>query len=427
MKAAVWDGGARARGGRLLRYTSMSATAQSDAIALRVKLLRGSEGAEIGADGMVVGLTGRAATEQLLQLQDRILDYNSSLHGSSKCEVTLLRRDLGLAEVAREYQPPAGVSLNCFRLTKVPLRRQLADADDVTVTNHRIIKLQGKALADALLRVDDLVVGMDGRRVDGAALVVALRKTSNSLSSIQVLRRCAEHDVNDKALERSSLPNADGNEAKGKTRIAADDLPTRNDGADAAKAGASSSDIAPAGVTAAPTADSSPAAPSTRLIDTASDGTSKFASQSVRLSGPSRRVEGARRMAAADASTLAAFEPLDDKGSIWSDLPGGADETAACPMFDPGSGVWSDVPCEPNEHHSGSNHGGTAAPRSAQSARALLDVMIRQALTTQDDQLLRRLVSAQQSLPASPDQLQVDLSDRDQPRAGARARRFVSL
>ena len=126
-------------------------------------------------------------------------------------------------------------------------------------------------------------------------------------------------------------------------------------------------------------------------------------------------------MAAADASTLAAFEPLDDKGSIWSDLPGVADETAACPMFDPGSGVWSDVPCEPNEHHSGSNHGGTAAPRSAQSARALLDVMIRQALTTQDDQLLRRLVSAQQSLPASPDQLQVDLSDRDQPRAGARA------
>ena len=164
------------------------------AVALRVKLLRGSEGAELDDGGNITAVSGRAATEKLLEVGDCILDH-TALHPSSKCEVTLLRYDEDLATAVQGHgQGNYNDHIPCYRMIKVPLR-SVVEGYEIVVNGLRVKELQGQLLADALLRLDDLIVAVDGARVDSAGLLAALRRKADSMQIFTVLRRCSDYDV----------------------------------------------------------------------------------------------------------------------------------------------------------------------------------------------------------------------------------------
>ena len=395
-------------------------------VALRVKLPRGLDGVEFGpstssAAGavLVTSLSGRGKSDALLQLGDHIYGDASEveqLMSQSKCELTLVREDASLVSSLKSHdmlEARDGSSVPCFRLLKLPLRHE-ADScnnDGIEVNGLRVAGVSGVALADGLICVGDLIVALNGRRVDPSTID---QPTASPMRVFTVLRPCPEFDVPATALVHTVDDKRDALAAALESMdIAVMHAHTDNDVAipvaSVVEVSAAQLPVAsppPADAPLAPAAPSPPAPsppappapppppqqplsqsmPAPSCQDT-SEGLSP--EEPPRAIGPSRRLHDARvatNGATEPAASAIPFEPLK-LGGVWCDLPTG---DGASPVYDPGEGVWSDLPS-----------GSSSRPRRAQTVhttKAALDTMIRQALQASDDALLRRLVAAQQAL-----------------------------
>ena len=393
---------ARSAGGRV--RSRAHSRAMPDAVALRVKLLRGSEGAELDDGGNITAVSGRAATEKLLEVGDCILDH-TALHPSSKCEVTLLRYDEDLATAVQGHgQGNSNDHIPCYRMMKVPLR-SVVEGYEIVVNGLRVKELQGQLLADALLRLDDLIVAVDGARVDSAGLLAALRRKADSMQIFTVLRRCSDYDVRTEVQNKkgSCIPET-VEDVQSASVVDAQDVPTI---ASATKTSSStetsstspkmSSSVKASGSTK--TIGASDVSNSNVQDASSSEQTGRSQAQSRKTVHPPQNASQKTERQTTDDD----FQPFNESCSIWSDIPVCVETSSTvqssrssrenqdghddCRVFDADSGVWSDVACQ-------------AEPAVSQidGRDALLDVMIQQALAKKDDKLLRRLVTAQQVL-----------------------------
>ena len=356
-------------------------------IGLRVKLLRGFDGIDLATMGapLISSLTGRAASDGLLKIGDCAHLSNSELEQlqAKRCEVTFLRQDAALVDAlvehgALEKPSESEKHIRCFRVLKAPVRCEEDGGESgrvgIETSGLRVAAVSGMAVADNMIREGDVIVALDGKRVDAASITSSLSKpTSAPMRVFTVVRACPEHDVSVDALSdavKALWTPAATVEVAATAEVAAV--------APAPTSPANASAMAPA----------EKAAISSRAVVEEPPASTPASTPCVR--GPSRRLQNARASVAP-----VALAPFDADRGVWSDVPPGVD-TAQPAHYDPSAGLWSDVP------------GQSAAPASAAmprgscgSTRAALDCMVRQALAGHDDGLLRRLVTAQHACDAA--------------------------
>jgi hypothetical protein len=364
---------------------------QGVAVSLRLKLLSGSTGAQLNASGIVTSITGQA----MLEMGDCVIDHTTALLPTSKCEVTLLRQDSGLANAAVEHGFGSDSTIPCFRMIRIPLR-SMVEGYEIIVDGLRVQQLQGQPLADGLLQVDDLIVAVNGSRVDKNTLLTSLRKQTSALQVFTILRRASEHDMD---ARKASIQWAKASQDGEQSAIASHQSAIASPSVVESKVASSSVAVEPVAGSDSTEQGGSSNVSQERVsnvapanCDTSASAPPSIAAVPAAVSTPPAPAPASKAPPAPTA--IADFEPLDDVGGVWSDLPSCKSSTkprAACSTgpgtaFDNGSGMWSDVPK------------GDAHPNVDDARIALLDVMIRQALASKDDMLLRRLVSAQQAL-----------------------------
>lgn len=415
------------------------------AVALRVKLPRGlddtnleppSTSTSTEGEVVVIGLCGRAAKDALLQVGDRIqMDATQlkQLRDQRKCEVTLVRDDATLMNALRSHgmlDKRNGDAVPCFLLLKLPLRHEAERSDDLETDGLRVTAVHAMALADALIHVGDLIVGLNGQRVDRTTITSALgRPTAAPMRVFTVLRPCPQHDVPfaTSTNEPTDPPKHDSLAAalqRMDEAVALADSAAVHaaDAVDAMNKEAPPAAATPNPVPAPPPPSSAPHLPNAFMAEDekAHNKTVRTAravaleveaearlflesvasqiagvndtEESPALSAPAlstlalseaptseleeapspHKVGPSTRLYRAKATTLAAtsFEPLKREG-VWSDLPD--DDTDSNGVYDSNAGVWSDVPL-----------GATSrAPRTAvgtvQMTNAALDTIIKQA------------------------------------------------
>ena len=429
---------------------------------LRVKLVRGCDGVDLGAtSGVIVALNGRARTEGTLQVGDTLVDPPPAA-SRSKCEVTVLRDDAALRETLLVHgmlRDDGGAA--CFRLLKVPVQHGDTSSSDgathlgIEADGLHVQSLTGKVRTDALIAAGDIITAVDGKRATSESLQELLRKpTAMPFRLLSVLRKCDEHALSALELERccaradgSALSasaderccaQADGGDADGASSAGRRDGPDHCDelATDELQRRTADGPPKPLEDAAAYTKGGHVARPASgHRYDVQGGCTTEVATglqaglalgEEARLAkvsseayasgrplaGPARRLEKARGAAAAaatppiaaDTSLNIGFEPLNNSIGLWCDLPPSAhdDERAIQqsnpPLaYDARAGKWSDLPGPSPVVLSGAQR-----PVQVQSRRAVLDLMIKQALActgAESDALLRSLVAERHSLP----------------------------
>ena len=169
-------------------------------ILLRVRLNR-ADGIQVSPDGVVESVPD--AGKDGLFVDDCVLWMTKPLAP----EVSVLRNHATLSDAWRAHGLPISSSsssadvdddpmLPCFRLLKLPLRRpEEGGSRGLAMKGARVVELSGLALADKLLKLGDVVVAVNGRRLDGSLAAALQHAASSPIQILTVIRRCAEHDL----------------------------------------------------------------------------------------------------------------------------------------------------------------------------------------------------------------------------------------
>lgn len=382
-----------------------------------------------GQQSLLVALNGRAASEGLLQPGDCVLHDGSNLDPAGKCEVTVLRKDVTLEASLRSHDMLLdGTSVPCFQLLKFPLRNDKHDASSgnglgIQMSGLRVKAVSGRASTDDLVHVGDLIIAVNGERVEASAASAALHQPSAMpMCIITVVRPCQGPNlpsacVLEEAATRAKAAwayagiNSHGGAAvedhgaashlacaiaAAATSAAADnpvgrvEAPSTNPGGDSAASPQASQRVRCGNDFHQGHAH---AKAESVVIDKGTVPASSRASEMSITFGPSRRLKS--------AEATSSFEPLDPTGGRWNDLP--TYDPSSFAAYDPASGLWSDVHVLSTAQASpAAALSGAHAPsddrveQTFQSTSHVLDCMVRQALHENDDALLRRLVAAQQ-------------------------------
>ena len=231
---------------------------------------------------------------------------------------------------------------------------------------------------NGLIAVGDYCIAVDGVRMTATSLAEILRQPA-PLRVVTILRRCPEHDLSAYDVVYSA------HEVSKAVPILAAACRSQDaqETTDRTSSNAVGKDPSIDAVKAEPESRRPQLGPARRLMK-------KESFDPPTSHAPAKH----------SADYQAAFEPFHQASGEWCDLPGvgrhplGSGESCLHPEhYDDQMGGWSDVPL-------------AAATQSRidalASTRAVLDMMVRQALASQDHELLRRLVAEQQRHPKDP-------------------------
>lgn len=391
---------------------------ESCTVCLRLKLVRGGAGVVLDADGRVSELTDRAENDGL-KLGDHIWDPAQLT--CARCEISILRRDHELARTLREHGK-AEHALPCFRLLK--LLTKVQDGLGVHWSGSRVQKVDADGPANGIVSVDDIIVSLDGTDITEVGIDDILRQPSSApFRVLTVLRRCPEHDlpVSGTAQDEDASPACAAAESTNKSPLVVATIMPQTDEPPALISEQSSSSNGDA----APVTENRPSSLSDQCSsssDTADAAASVSQStsqdQTTELNQPNpaalpecrsscdspaaaasvnEAIQGYRdsptrrpsAKAASDGDSLP-FDPLDATTGEWCDITPLQRKAMQhlVPCYNQLTGNWSDLPSQTQDEE-------------LSSRRAILDLMIQQALKCHDNELLRRLVAAQQALPVA--------------------------
>ena len=167
-------------------------------VLLRVRI-RCADSISVSEGGTISSVRDGAARDATLRVGDRVIGATLTTDPLPS-QISIWREDATLAAIINAYSADSGeseLSTRCFRLIKLPLRRAEDGALGLEMAGMRVHKITGNAAAERLMAVDDVVVSVNGRKVEVGSSLSALLKHmgASPIIVLTVLRRCPEHDL----------------------------------------------------------------------------------------------------------------------------------------------------------------------------------------------------------------------------------------